>query len=137
MKLSIKIYFIVSLIIIVILSLSNASFCGNTATQEKTAMELTKSFKADGFNETTFKSIGQDTIAIRQANIIQNERLTEGQLVNAFGIYLKPDVVSKLKKAGFKKGIFTDGHNRNYPFEISTKYYKQMTNFFKKLSGSR
>jgi len=134
----IKFYFVIFLIVIAVFTLNNnVAFCGNSAVQERTARELTKSLKAEGFYDTSCKSIGQDTISIRQGNVIQNDRLTEGQLVNVFNVYLTPNVVSKLKKAGFKRGIFIDGKERKYPFDISTKYYHQMQEVFKKMSGGR
>jgi hypothetical protein len=128
------------LVIILLLTITiipNVAFCGDSDSKEKTTKELTKAFRADGWYSLTFYSSGQDTVSIRHAEIKQNNKLTEGQLVSAVGSILEPNVVSKLKKSGFKKGILIDGKGRKYPFEISTKYYVEQQAFLKKLSGGK
>lgn len=130
----------ISYVIILLLTITiipNTAFCGDSISKEETTKELTKAFQADGFKDLTFDSTGQDTVSIRHAGIQQGSKLTEGQLVSALGTILKPDVVSKLKKSGFKKGIFIDGKSRKYPIELSTKYYDELQAFFKRLSGEK
>lgn len=103
----------------------------NIPNKEKITDELTQSFQTDGWNDLTFYSSG-GRVFIRDKKIIQEKKLDKGQLVTAVGSILKPGVVSKLKKAGFKKGIFIDGKNRKYPFEISNKYYDELKTALKK-----
>jgi len=129
----------VSFIIMLLLAVTaipNTGLCGNSG-KDKTIRELTKTFQADGWKDLTFRTSGKDTVSIRHAGAIQNPKLTEGQLVSALGSILKPDVVLKLKRAGFSKGIFVDGKDRKYPFEVSTKYYNELQKLFRKLSGNK
>jgi hypothetical protein len=127
----------VSILLLTITIIPTVAFCGDSNSKEKITKELTNTFQADGWYSLTFYSSGQDTVSIRHAEIKQDNKLTEGQLVSAVGSILKPDVVSKLKKSGFKKGILVDGKGRKYPFEISTKYYYEMQALFKKISGGK
>jgi len=139
MNVFIKKWYIIFIIILLLINMTipNVAFCGNNNTKEKTTKELTKAFQADGWHGLTFFSSGQDTISIRHADIKQNNKLNEGQLLSAFGSILDPNVIAKLKKSGFKKGMLIDGKGREYPFEISTKYYIEYQAFLEKLSKGK
>ena len=119
------------------LSLPNIAVCNDTASQKKITEELTTNFRSNGWADLSFETSEPGIVAIYHKGIQQNSKLTEGQLVSALGTILKPDIVSKLKNSGFKNGIFIDGKSREYPFEISRKYYDQLQAFFNNLSGGR
>ncbi|HHD64443.1 MAG TPA: hypothetical protein ENK96_08805 [Desulfobulbaceae bacterium] len=109
----------------------------DSISQQKLTEKLTNSFRSDGWSDLSFKTSETDTVLIHHAGLQTSSRLTEGELLSALGIILKPDVISKLKDSGFKRGIFIDGKSREYPFEISTKYYDELQAFFHRLSGGR
>ena len=101
--------------------------CKNDSGLQKALAEsITMDFRNEGWHDLTFKVTGLNTITVRQANITQQKKLSDGQVVSWLGSILKPDIISKLKNAGFNKGIAIDGKSRKYPFEISTKYYDEL-----------
>jgi len=129
----------ITLVIVLLLTITiipKAVFCCDSS-KEKTVKDLTKAFQAEEWYNLTFQCSGQDTVTIHHAGIKQKNKLTEGQLVSAFGSILTPNVVLKLKGSGFKKGVLIDGRSRKYPFEISTRYYTEYQTFLKKLSGEK
>jgi hypothetical protein len=129
------------LVILVILtfcvSFSTIALCNDNSSQNKITEELTNNLRNQGWVDITFEITGTDTVSIHHGGIKQKSKLTDGQLVSALGSILKPDVVSKLQNSGVKKGIFVDGKSREYPIEISTKYYNQLQSYFNKLSRGR
>jgi hypothetical protein len=124
------------MLLLTITIIPKVAICGDIS-KEKTVNDLTKAFQADEWYDLSFHCLGHDTVAIRHAGVKQKDKLTEGQLVSALGSILTPNVVSKLKGSGFKKGVLIDGKSREYPFEISTKYYTEYQTFLKKLSGGK
>lgn len=132
----IDIIFVFVLLLLTITIMPNSALCGDIS-KEKTVKELTKAFQADGWYDLTFNISGQDTVSIRHAGVMQKDKLTEGQMVSALGSILTPNVVTRLTKSGFKKGIYIDGKSREYPFEISTKHYIRYKAFLEKLSGGK
>jgi hypothetical protein len=100
--------------------------CKNDSGLQKSLTEaLTREFKKEGWHDLTFEVAEQNTLIIRQTTM-QKDKLSDGQVVGWMGAILKPPIVSKLKNAGFNKGIAIDDESRKYPFEISTKYYDEM-----------
>lgn len=124
---------------------SLCSFCAfpiissssDSISQQTLAEKLTHSFRNDGWTDLSFKASEPDTVSIHYAGLQNSSRLNEGELVSALGTILKPDIISKLENSGFKKGIFVDGKSREYPFEISTKYYNELQAVFRRLTGGR
>lgn len=104
---------------------------------KKIVVELTTSFRKNGWNDLSFETSAPNIVTIIHKGIQQNSKVTEGQLVSALGAILEPDIVSKLITVGFKKEIFIDGKSREYPIEISRKYYDKLQIIYKKLSGGR
>ena len=118
--------------------LQNVSFAANKEDRVKLASKLTKELKQQGWqwHAVTFKAHG-NTIKLSLSNVTQEKRLTEGQLISALGSILTPNIVSRLKGAGFEKGEFIDGRQRSYSFEVSTRYYDKMESVYKTLSGGK
>ncbi len=101
------------------------------ASQQKIIAELTTSFRDNGWTGLSFESSEPGMVTIYHKDILQNNKLTEGQLVSILGTILNPDIVSNLKDSGVKQGTFVDGKYRKYPIEISRKYYDcPATGFF-------
>lgn len=117
--------------------LPSNGLCSDNSSQQELAKKLTNSFKSDGWANLSFKVSEINTVRIHHAGLQKSSRLNEGELVSALGTILKPDIVSKLKKSGFQKGIFVDGKSREYPFEISTKYFNELQAVFSRLTGGR
>ena len=106
-------------------TLTNIASSNDSISQQKVITQLSKKFSGAGWTNLSLKTSGTDTITIIQDNMRPDERLTEGSLLSIYGILLEPNTVSILQNSGFKKGIYIDGKSREYPFEISTKYYKE------------
>ncbi|OPX95488.1 MAG: hypothetical protein A4E58_02087 [Syntrophorhabdus sp. PtaB.Bin006] len=131
------------IVILVILSMTllvpGLCFSQGLNAKQKIAEQLTNEFRDDGFKDLTFEApqagIG-DAILIRHG-VIKTAPLTEGELVSSLGVILKPDVVKRLKNAGYKKVTYIDGNSRTYPAELSTKYYYKLRAFLKKLAGGK
>jgi hypothetical protein len=128
---------IIKVIFLLVLSLVVPSvvFCDESSTQRAVTYELTRNYKSNGWDTLSFETRDADSVIIRHEGY--KSKLTEGSLLSALGVILEPDTVNILQLAGFKNGIFIDGEAREYPFEISTKYYKEFQALMKKLSGGR
>ena len=118
-------------------TLPNIAASNDMASQQQITDELTTSFRDNGWADLSFETSAPGMVTIYHNGILQNNKLTEGQLVSALGTILKPDIVSKLKNFGFKQGTLVDGKSRKYPIEISRIYYDHLQAFFNKLSGGR
>ena len=127
----------VILVFLLVLSLVVPSvvFCDESSRQGEVTYELTRNYKSNGWDTLSFETRDADSVIIRHEGY--KSKLTEGSLLSALGVILEPDTVNILQLAGFKKGIFIDGEAREYPFEISTKYYKEYQAWIKKQSGGR
>jgi hypothetical protein len=104
----------------------------STSERKIVSIALTNEYRQEGWDQLSFEATGKDykTMKVVQKNIKQNKPLTDGQLITGLGAILTPATVIRLKKAGFEKGVFIDGHSRSYPFEISRKYYDKMQKSF-------
>jgi hypothetical protein len=120
---------LVTFVLCIITAFSTAM--AGTAERKNITTALTNEYRQEGWSDLTFEVTGKDykTLKLTQKNVIQNKPLTEGQLISGLGSILTPEVVKRLKKAGFKRGIFIDGHSRSYSFEISRKYYDKSQSF--------
>jgi hypothetical protein len=126
-------------ILLVSLIAPSLCFSADLSRKQRTAKELTNEFRNDGFQDLVFQAPETkdgDAVLIRHG-VAKEDVLTQGELVSALGVILKPDVVKRLKNAGYKKVIYIDGKSRTYPAELSTKYYYKLQAFFKKLSGGK
>jgi hypothetical protein len=128
---------IIKVIFLLVLSLVVPSvvFCDESSTQRAVTYELTRNYKSNGWDTLSFETRDADSVIIRHEDY--KSKLTEGSLLSALGVILEPDTVNILQLAGFKKGIFIDGEAREYPFEISTKYYNEFQARINKQSGGR
>ncbi len=102
--------------------------------KERTARELTAAIRAEGGNGISYEATGT-TIILHYT--VGRTAINSGQMTTLLGAFLKPPVVAKMKKAGFKRGMLFNGIGNVYPFEISTKYYNESAAFFKKMAGER
>lgn len=121
------------LILLILVITQQNGFCSANKTQIAAAKNLTEKIHANGLDTITLFALDNNTISIKHDAIDENAKLTDGQLTPLFGTILTPDIISGLKKAGFKKGVFL----KKYPFEISTKYYTYMQNYWENMSKGK
>ena len=116
---------------------SSEFLCNTKDRQHKLAKELTGKLQAKGWKKLVLEVHERDTISIINQKVKQKNKLSKDELTGALCMILKPEIVSKLKRAGFKHGIYIDGNARRYPFEISTRYYDEIVSSMKSAIDER
>lgn len=111
---------------------------GNKALSERErfATRLTEEIRNNGYDYIIMKADGKEHRELQiHADLEQEEKMADGQMTTLLGTLLKPEMVARLKKEGFKSGVLIDGKSRRYPFAISNEHNAKLKRVFKNISG--